>query len=281
MGNRVKQTLLWLLSGILIGGGAILPGISGGVLCLVFGVYQPMMETLAHPKTGLRKHFAMLLPVAAGYVLGFLGFARVIAWVFGANDVLATWLFLGLICGMMPELFADSGKQGRTWKSWCGFAAGFLTLAALLLIVRLGILPRIAPGFGAFVFCGVLWGLSLVIPGMTSSSQLMALGLYLPLTDGIAAFDWSVLLPWGLGLVLTVLVCARAVNALFRRHYSVMYQTVSGVVAAPPLMLVPPQYAGAGELALSLVCGAAGFAAAWWMGRFSRRLQQDDRKDGR
>jgi putative membrane protein len=48
--------LLLVLSGILIGGGAILPGISGGVLCVIFGIYRPMMELLSHPKRALPKY---------------------------------------------------------------------------------------------------------------------------------------------------------------------------------------------------------------------------------
>lgn len=48
----IPRIAMLLLSGILIGGGAILPGISGGVLCVVFGIYQPMMEILSIPFAG-------------------------------------------------------------------------------------------------------------------------------------------------------------------------------------------------------------------------------------
>ena len=99
---NVPHILLLVVSGILIGGGAILPGISGGVLCVVFGIYQPMMELLAHPKSALPKYWRTLLPVGIGWIIGFFGFARVIEWVFGANETIGTWLFIGLILGTMP-----------------------------------------------------------------------------------------------------------------------------------------------------------------------------------
>ena len=51
-----------LLCGALIGAGAILPGVSGGVLAVVFDVYRPMMETLAHPGRGIRKYWHIFLP---------------------------------------------------------------------------------------------------------------------------------------------------------------------------------------------------------------------------
>ncbi len=65
-----------LLCGALIGAGAILPGVSGGVLALVFDVYRPMMETLAHPGRGIRKYWHIFLPLGIGWAVGFLGLAK-------------------------------------------------------------------------------------------------------------------------------------------------------------------------------------------------------------
>ena len=65
-----------LLCGALIGAGAILPGVSGGVLAVVFDVYRPMMETLAHPGRGIRKYWHIFLPLGIGWAVGFLGLAK-------------------------------------------------------------------------------------------------------------------------------------------------------------------------------------------------------------
>ena len=70
-GERTKiscgRFLLLLSQGVIMGIGAVLPGISGGVLCVIFGIYQPMMETLAHPKKGIKKYGHMVLPVVLGF----------------------------------------------------------------------------------------------------------------------------------------------------------------------------------------------------------------------
>jgi len=253
--------------GALVGGGAILPGISGGVLCLIFGIYEPLMEVLSHPKSALKKYIGLFVPFIVGYAVGFWGLAGVIGWIFAKNDLLATWLFIGLIAGMLPALYKDSGKEGRGWGCWVSFGAGFCVLFGLLLVVRMGILPTIQPGFGAFVFCGVLWGLSLVVPGMTSSSQLMGLGLFEPLTNGIAALDMGVVIPWAIGMVATVLLIARLVTHLFKTHRGVMYHLVLGVAVASTVIIVPLEYAGVGQVLLSLLCGAVGFVAAMLMAR--------------
>ena len=73
------RTLRDLLCGALIGAGAILPGVSGGVLAVVFGVYQPVMETLTHPKTAIPKYWRWAIPLGLGWAVGFLGLAKGIA----------------------------------------------------------------------------------------------------------------------------------------------------------------------------------------------------------
>ena len=64
--TRTKNHILRLVQGVIIGAGAILPGISGGVLAVIFGIYRPMMEALTHPKQALRRYWRMLLPVGIG-----------------------------------------------------------------------------------------------------------------------------------------------------------------------------------------------------------------------
>ena len=74
-----------LLCGVLIGAGAILPGVSGGVLAVVFDIYRPFMEVLTHPREAIPKYWRWFLPIGLGCAIGFLGFAKGIA---AAIDVL-------------------------------------------------------------------------------------------------------------------------------------------------------------------------------------------------
>lgn len=271
---NVPHILLLIVSGILIGGGAILPGISGGVLCVVFGIYQPMMELLAHPKSALPKYWRTLLPVGIGWIIGFFGFARVIEWVFGANETIGTWLFIGLILGTMPQLYREAGAKGRSTGSFVAGGIAFAALFGILLFVRLGTFPQVVPSFGWYLFAGVLWGLSLIVPGMTSSSVLMSLGLLVPLSAAIAAFDPPIIGVWLLGLAGTVLILARLVNGLFEKHFSMMYHIVLGVTLASTLIIVPVQYADAAEVLLSLLCCAIGIVIAWLLSRLETKKDE-------
>ncbi len=185
-----KTLIQWLfrvLQGAIIGAGAILPGISGGVLCVVFGIYQPMMALLAHPFRTFKKYVLLLFPVLIGWVLGFLLIAQVLSLLFSSETfaIPATWLFFGLIIGTFPQLYREAGKQGRTYKSWIALAVSTAMILALLVFMQYGTRIEIAAGIWDissvwwYLFCGALWGVSLVMPGLSSSSLLLFLGLYI------------------------------------------------------------------------------------------------------
>ena len=102
-----------LLCGVLIGAGAILPGVSGGVLAVVFDIYRPFMEVLTHPREAIPKYWRWFLPIGLGCAIGFLGFAKGIAAAIDVSSTVTTWLFIGLIVGTVPSLFREGGTQHR------------------------------------------------------------------------------------------------------------------------------------------------------------------------
>ena len=75
------RLVMRVLQGALIGLGAVLPGISGGVLCVIFGIYKPIMELLSNPIKNFKTHVPKLLPVIIGGAIGFLGIAALLSCV--------------------------------------------------------------------------------------------------------------------------------------------------------------------------------------------------------
>ena len=265
--TRTKNHILRLVQGVIIGAGAILPGISGGVLAVIFGIYRPMMEVLTHPKQALRRYWRMLLPVGIGWALGFFGGSGAVLLLFNHSETLATCLFIGLILGTVPGLWREAGEQGRSRGAYFSAGLSFLVLFLLLLGVQLGSFGQMKANFFGFLFCGVLWGLSLIVPGMTSSSILMAVDLLAPMLDGITAFDLSVILPWLLGMLGTILLLARVINWLFKAHYALASHAVVGIVLASTLIIIPLSYASAGEAASCLLCAGIGAVLAHLSGK--------------
>ena len=266
-----------LLCGVLIGAGAILPGVSGGVLAVVFDIYRPFMEVLTHPREAIPKYWRWFLPIGLGCAIGFLGFAKGIAAAIDVSSTVTTWLFIGLIVGTVPSLFREAGKEGRSIGSWVSMAVCAGAIFFSLFYVGKVICVTVEPNFWWYNFCGALWGMSLVIPGLTSSSVMMALGLYQPMLEGLARLDFLVLSSCLPGMVLTILLLARLVSWFFRKHYSIAFHGIFGIVLASTLVIIPTSYVGAWEIVLSAVCCIGGFLLAYFMARLDRRIQENGR----
>ena len=262
-----------LLCGVLIGAGAILPGVSGGVLAVVFDIYQPFMEVLTHPRRAIPKYWKWFPPIILGWCAGFLGFAKGISAALNLSSTVTTWLFIGLIVGTVPALFREAGKEGRSAGSWVSMAVCASALFAGLFYISRVAQVTVTPNFWWYNFCGMLWGTSIVLPGMTSSSIMMALGLYQPMLDGLAHLDLLVLSASLPGMLLAIVLLARLMSWFLRTHYSIAFHGILGVVLASTAVIVPLEYAP-GEIWLSALCCGGGFLLAYLMAQIDRRIQK-------
>ena len=107
-----KFFLIRVLQGVVIGLGAVLPGISGGVLGVIFGIYKPIMELLSHPVKNFKTHVPPLIPVILGGIIGFLGVANILAFFLEKYPDPSVCVFIGLITGMLPSLFREGQREG-------------------------------------------------------------------------------------------------------------------------------------------------------------------------
>ena len=274
--TSLLRVILRVLQGVLIGVGAVLPGISGGVLCVVFGIYKPVMELLGDPIRKFRTHVPKLLPVIVGGAVGFLGVAKILAFFLEAYPAPSVCLFIGLITGMLPSLFREANEKGRVKNPWVPLAVAFVVILALLISLNLFSIT-ITPNFGWYVFCGFCLALSVIAPGMSFSTLLMPLGLYTPFVDGLGSLDFSILVPAGIGAVVTVICLARAVDALFDHFYAYAFHAIIGIVIAATIMIVPvDSFASLGSAAVNVVCLAVGVAAALALDRFNSSIPKQD-----
>ena len=262
--SKATEFLRRMLQGMLIGTGAILPGVSGGVLCVAFGIYEPMMQLLADPLRSLKKQLSLFVPLILGGGIGFVLLAGVIERFLAASEAAALMLFVGLICGTVPGLMANAVKH-EPKNGWGIFACVLFGSYIFFRMLEGGAAAAISPNFGWYLFCGVIWGLSMVVPGLSSSSLLLFLGLYAPMSAGIAALDFAVLIPLGLGFAVTVLAAGRVVNALLQRCPVAMTRSILGFVISSTVMITPTEFASGLHLLLGICCFAAGFALALLM----------------
>ena len=237
-GNSPLMIVLHMLQGALIGLGAVLPGISGGVLSVVFGIYKPIMELLSNPFRHFKTHVPKLIPYFAGAAIGFLGVANLLAFFLERYPEPSVCLFIGLITGMLPSLWNEAGLQGRTNGSIISMITAMVLVFTLLISLNAASVT-ITPNFIWYLFCGFCLSLSIIAPGMSFSTLLIPLGLYTPFVDGIGHLSPDVLFPSGIGALATIICLSRLINSLFENHYSLAFHAILGVVIAATIMIIP------------------------------------------
>lgn len=236
--NPVTDWFIRLLKGALVGIGFILPGLSGGVLAVIFGLYDKIIRFLADLRHKFLKNVMYFIPVAIGATIGIVIFAVVVEKAFGKYAAQFVCLFVGFVAGTFPSLYKTAGKQGR--KSSDIWILAVSTMVIFLLMLAGGQqLTEVTPNVMVWLGSGLLMGLGLIIPGMSPSNFLIYFGLYDKMATGIKDFDFLVIIPLLVGFIICVLLFAKIAAWLFRKYYSGMYHFILGMVIGSSLAIFP------------------------------------------
>ncbi len=281
--KKFLPIILWLLQGFVIGIGAILPGVSGGTLCYAFGIYNPLLEVLSHPWKGIKKHWFMLIFVGIGGLLGFIGFSGITAALLAWNEPIVLCVFVGLIIGTIPELWRDSGEQGRNRFSIVALAVSFLAIAVLFYLFENIWAIQIPATTVGFAVCGAIWGLSFIVPGFSSSTLLLFFGIYETMSRGISELNLSVVVPLGIAMIVVLLLLSKVMRLVFDRFHSISSHCIMGFVLATTLMILSKdsilQSLSVSNAIIYLLCllggGAVGFFFTLLCAKLKEKTAQD------
>ena len=236
--DTVGAWLVRLLKGIAVGIGFILPGLSGGVLAVIFKIYDPLITFLANPFRNFLRQVRYFLPVGIGAVIGVVLFSIVVAAAFGRYEAAFVCLFIGFVVGTFPSLWRTAGRHGRTTKHLVILAVSAVVIFAIMLAGG-GLNLEVPPSIPVWLGSGALIGLGVIVPGMSPSNFLIYFGLYDKMAEGIKDFDPGVFVPLAVGLVLCVVLLAKAANWAFEHHFAGMYHFILGMVAGSSLAIFP------------------------------------------
>ena len=250
-----------LLTGFFIGLAAIAPGISGGAITVIFGLYESITDAIGHLFEDFREKVKFLLPLGIGGGLGILLFGKIINYFFLHYNDLTCALFVGLIAGTLPGVFRAASKEGfrlRYLLATAGCGALVIWLTTLEQLQYTGITAEL-PGWLALL-CGGVVGFGSVLPGVSASFVLMAIGVYEPMLRALDSLDVPRLLLIGGGFCAVVLLMSRFVSFLFRKAHGWMSFAVAGLLLGSIVTVVPiPTLDGHGALMAALaLAGAAG-----------------------
>jgi putative membrane protein len=275
---NTKSVIDWivrLLKGILVGVGFITPGLSGGVLAVVFGIYERLMLFLGNIFRNFIENVLFFLPVGIGGAIGVVAFSAVVDFAFTNYAAQFTWLFIGFITGTLPSLFKTSGKQGRKPIHWLLLvitAAGTIFFMRWMESIRS---VQLVPSFGNWVLSGILIGLGVVVPGMSPSNFLIYLGLYQPMASGIRHLDLGVIIPLLLGVIVIVFLLARLISWLFKKFYAFMYHFILGIVVGSTIVIIPEGVRG-WTIAVSAALFVIGALVSYFLAKLDEKYSREE-----
>lgn len=229
------------LRGILIGAGAILPGISSGILCVVFGLYDKLVDSIINFFKDLKKNILFLLPIVCGTGVGIILFSKILIILFDKYSLPTKFAFIGLILGSIPILLKKANCKQTSLKNLIYlFITLFLSMFSLILERNNILNPSPSPSFLLLIISGFSMSAGIVIPGVSSTVILMMFGVYNLYLSSISSLDFSILIPMGIGLIVGSLIFLKVIEICFRKFNGQTYFAIIGFVIGSVFILYEP-----------------------------------------
>lgn len=288
MTASIRATLLNFLRGLLMGGADIIPGVSGGTVALVVGIYErlvgsigagaaAMVALLRLDVQGVRYrlrqvHWGLLVPLMAGIGMAIVIGARFIPALMEEYPVETQALFFGLILGalVVPWRRINRRIPAHYWVAAVAAAATF---------VLVGLPPRevASPSLFVVFVAAAVAICAMILPGISGSYLLLIMGMYAPTLSALNARDLFYIGVFILGAAVGLGLFSRVLEHLLERHHDMTMAVLVGMMAGSlraiwPYLdedrgLLPPPADATVLVPIGLVLiGAALVIGLLWMG---------------
>jgi len=221
-----------MLKGFIIGSSMSVPGVSGGTMAILLGIYDKLIGSISNFLKDIKGNtiFLMKVVIGAGVGIGSLAFA--IKWLLEKFPFPVSFFFLGAVIGGIPALYKRIKKEGGGIR----ISAGIYFLLGLAIVISIGFIPtgniEISGGTGfahylMLLVTGIIIALALVLPGISTSHMLLILGLYDSMLLAITKFDVVYIGILGISTLIGIFLITKPLEWLMNKY---TYQTYSMII---------------------------------------------------
>ncbi|RCW73050.1 putative membrane protein [Saliterribacillus persicus] len=261
-----------IFRGLLMGASDIIPGVSGGTIAVVLGIYDRLIEAInGFFSKDWKKHMGFLLPLGIGIVTVIFALANVIEWLFEHFPGPTQFGFLGLILGVIPFLLKKSDAK-NTFKMQHLFLLIVGTgLVASMVFFHTGESDPVT-SFSTMTYVwlfisGFIASSAMILPGISGSFLLLVLGAYTTIISAVKNLDLPVIMVVGVGIVLGIIVMSKIIH-FFLKHYEIAtFAVVTGMVLGSVVVIFPGWPVELAGLLLSITTFAIGLLVAYLLGK--------------
>ena len=250
------KEFLNIIKGIFIGAGAIVPGVSSGVLCVIFGIYEKLLDAVLNFFKDIKQNVKFLFPIVLGVGIGVLIFSNALNYVLYEFPTQTKSIFIGLIIGTIPSLLKEVNEKEKFHPQnliYLLIALG-IGIISVILENRISIIRDIGDiNIFYLVICGAMMSLGIIVPGVSSTIILMLLGVYPVYLQSIATINLPVLIPMGIGLLLGSIIVMKITKRLLEKYYAKTFYSIIGFTIGSIFVLFPQGMTDS-EMFLSVLC---------------------------
>ena len=250
--------------GILMGISDLIPGVSGGTIAFILGIYDRLLEAISgFFSREWKKHLGFLIPLVIGVGVTLLLFSRVIEFLLEHHYEATQFFFMGLILGVIPYIMKQAEvKQNFTKRH---FAVLILIGIALASTAFIGTNEDVAPieqlnvpVFFTLFFSGWLASMAMLLPGISGSFILLLLGVYTTAINALSTLNIPVALAIGAGVIVGFIVSSKAIRYLLENFTYVTYAAIIGLILGSLFVVFPGFASDTMTLVTSLITFTVG-----------------------
>ncbi len=241
------MNFLWIFfNGILMGVANVIPGLSGGTLLLLTGIYPRFIEVFGSfsPKTirdyRWKENIIFIMIIAIGALLSIFATSKIMSWLLESYNVPVYLLLIGLIIGSIDIITKKIDFKSNS--SRYAFVSGIILIVLIIILSRFFGNPSTSAedqGIFLLISAGALASATMVLPGVSGSMLLLLLGLYKPVVDSVSSLKIMNILFIGIGAIVGILFASRLIKSLLDKHSSATYAFLFGLIMASLVDLFP------------------------------------------
>lgn len=270
------------LKGMIIGIANIIPGLSGGTMAILVGVYEKLIDIIGNFFKKFKETFVQniifLIPIGLGAVVGIVAFSKLLEFLLNNYNMPTQFAFIGLVLGGLPLIFKNANKNGGFNKKYIiPFLITFAIGLTLSILEALGVTGTEVSGFEInlvniilLFFYGFIAAGTMVVPGISGSFMLLLLGVYSAVLSAVSSLNIPVLIPFGIGAVAGILILAKIIDMLLKKYHGATYYAIIGfIIGAIPAIY--PGFAFNLQGLASVITLVAGFAIAFIFSKLDKK----------
>lgn len=234
--------LLSCIKGIALGAGAILPGISSGVLCVIFGIYEKLVDSILYFFKDIKNNIKFLCPLVIGGLIGVILFGNILKFLFSTYPIYTNFAFIGLVLGCIPTLLKKANEEKGFKLHYLLYTLISFLIALFLLYLENNFIStdihiNTTPFY--LILSGLVMSIGVVVPGISSSVLLMILKIYPIYLEAVSTLNLYILLPMGIGLLLGGFFFLKLIKLCLTKYFSQTYYSIIGFILGSVFILFP------------------------------------------